>query len=143
MLISKQVPLVDGILALVLLVFLQYVITWGSVRMHWFSRLVKSEPTLLIHNGAFLDMAMREQRVTREELLSVLRGEAVANVGDVAAVVLETDGSFSIVSVNSPPGAVNVLSNVAGATARSLAPTPRAANRRFGVLALYCESKQP
>ena len=116
-LLSKDVALAEGIVALALLVFLQYVITWGSVRSPWISHLVKSEPTLLVRNGAFLDKTMRSQRVTREELLSVLRGKAIGDVADVAAIVLETDGSFSVVSSMPSSGGVNVLANVAGAPA--------------------------
>lgn len=114
-LLSKNVALAEGVVALGLLVLLQYAITWGSVRLAWFRGLVKSEPTLLMHHGAFLDGAMREQRVTREEVLSVLRGQGITAVEDAAAVVLETDGSFSVIS-EAPSGKDgNVLTNVAGA----------------------------
>jgi uncharacterized membrane protein YcaP (DUF421 family) len=115
-LLSKNVALAEGVVALALLVLLQYAITWASVRLAWFRRLVKSEPTLLVHRGAFLDGAMREQRVTREEVLSVLRGQSsITAVEDVAAVVLETDGSFSVISEAPSGGDGNVLVNVAGA----------------------------
>ena len=41
---------------------------------------------------------MLRQRVTREELVSVLRASGKADPSEVAAVVLETDGSFSILA---------------------------------------------
>jgi uncharacterized membrane protein YcaP (DUF421 family) len=97
-LLSKDVALAEGLMALALLVFLQYVISWGSVRLPWFSRMVKSEPTLLVHRGEFLDDAMLQQRVTRGEVLSILRKDGITAVSDAAAVVLETDGSFSVVT---------------------------------------------
>jgi uncharacterized membrane protein YcaP (DUF421 family) len=97
-LLSKDVALAEGPMALALLVFLQYVISWGSVRLPWFSRMVKSEPTLLVHRGEFLDDAMLQQRVTRGEVLSILRKDGITAVSDAAAVVLETDGSFSVVT---------------------------------------------
>jgi uncharacterized membrane protein YcaP (DUF421 family) len=97
-LLSKDVALAEGVMALALLVFLQYVISWGSVRLPWFSRMVKSEPTLLVHRGEFLDDAMLQQRVTRGEVLSILRKDGITAVSDAAAVVLETDGSFSVVT---------------------------------------------
>ncbi len=58
-LLSKSVPLAEGALGLALLVSLQFEITWLSVRAPWFDRLVKSEPTLLLRKGAFLDRALR------------------------------------------------------------------------------------
>ena len=118
-LLSKNVALAEGVVALGLLVLLQYAITWASVRLAWFRHLIKSEPTLLVHHGAFLDGAMREQRVTREEVHSVLRGQGIASVEDAAAVVLETDGSFSVISEAPSGGGGNVLVNVAGAAENS------------------------
>ena len=45
------VALVEGLTAFVLLIFLQFVLTWLSVRSRAVSRLVKSEPTLLVYQG--------------------------------------------------------------------------------------------
>ncbi|HYO29929.1 MAG TPA: hypothetical protein VER37_05050, partial [Thermomicrobiales bacterium] len=58
-LLSKDVALVEGIIALALLVGLQYVVTWLVVRFPAVGRAVKSEPTLLLHRGRFLDGSMR------------------------------------------------------------------------------------
>ena len=118
-LLSKDVALAEGVLALALLVFLQFAITWASVRAPWFSGLIKSEPTLLVHRGAFLDTALRKQRVTREEILSVLRNEGVTAVAEAAAVVLETDGSFSVLKNQAAEPRASTLANVAGATEES------------------------
>ncbi len=104
-LLSKSVSLAEGVLALALLIALQFVITWSSIRSERVQRFIKAEPTLLLHRGRFLDAAMRAQRVTREELLAVLRGNGEAEPGKVAAVVLETDGSFSVLSDTPSPAA--------------------------------------
>jgi uncharacterized membrane protein YcaP (DUF421 family) len=96
-LLSESVALAEGLLAFALLVGLQYAVAWLSVRSPRFDALVKSEPSLLLHRGRFLDCAMRRQRVTREEVVSALRSSGLAWPGDAAAVVLETDGSLSVV----------------------------------------------
>ena len=112
-LLSKSVSLAEGVLALALLIALQFGITWSSVRSGRVQRFVKAEPTLLLHRGCFLDAAMRAQRVTREEILAVLRGSGEIGPTEVAAVVLETDGSFSVLS-NGPSPALgqDTLSDV-------------------------------
>lgn len=96
-LLDKSVPLAEGVVALGLLVLLQYAITWQSVRSPRLRGLIKDEPTLLLHRGRFLDAAMKAQRVTREEVFAALRADGVADAGGIAAVVLETDGSISVV----------------------------------------------
>lgn len=109
-LLSKEVSLAEGVVAFALLIGLQFVVTWTSVRVPWFSRLVKSEPVLLFHDGHFLPQAMRRARLIQEEVLSVLREQGVARLEAVEAVVLETDGSLSVIRRTDKP--VETLSNV-------------------------------
>jgi uncharacterized membrane protein YcaP (DUF421 family) len=96
-LLSKDVALAEGLLALTLLVLLQFVLAWLSVRSPRVQELLKSEPTLLLYEGRFLDGAMRQERITREEVLAALRGSGVSEPEQAAAVVLESDGSISVV----------------------------------------------
>ncbi|MBU8536600.1 DUF421 domain-containing protein [Falsiroseomonas tokyonensis] len=111
-LLSKSVALVEGLAAFALLAGLQYVVAWLSVRSTRFSDLVKSEPTLLLHHGRFLESAMRAQRVTRAEVLAALRSSGAATPEQVAAVVLETDGSLSVIQNANPVGAAGTLDDV-------------------------------
>ncbi len=102
-LLSKSVALVEGVLALALLIFLQFSIAWLSVRSPKFRQLVKSEPALIAHRGAFLDSAMMRERITREEILAALRSSNIGDISGVQAVVLETDGSLSVLGgLNDP-----------------------------------------
>ena len=96
-LLSRSVALVEGVTGLVVLVALQYAVAWLSVRSDLVSRLVKSEPTLLLHHGAFLPAALRGQRVTESEVRSALRASGIAEPSGAAAVILETDGSMSVI----------------------------------------------
>ncbi len=95
-LLSKDVPLTEGILALATLILLQYAITWASIRIPWFKGLVKSRPTILLCRGSLIDSALLAQRVTRDEVHAVLRSQGISAIEDVSALVLETDGSFSV-----------------------------------------------
>ena len=94
---SSGVALAEGLLALALLVGLQFLVTWLSVRSSAVSHLVKSEPTLLLYRGEFLHQRMRRARVTEEEVRAAVREQGVGSLGEVEAVVLETDGSLSVV----------------------------------------------
>lgn len=96
-LLDRHVPLLEGMCALALLIFLQYAITWLSVRSEKIQGIVKGEPTLLVNDGRYLDAALRAQRITREEVEAALRQQGIAGLDGVACVVLETDGSLSAV----------------------------------------------
>ena len=108
-LLSKSVSLVEGMTAFALLIALQFAITWLSVRWQGFQKLIKAEPTLLLHNGRFLDGALKTQRVTREEVLAVMRASGQGEVDAAAAVILETDGSLSVI-----PGRLKTASSLEG-----------------------------
>jgi uncharacterized membrane protein YcaP (DUF421 family) len=114
-LLSKSVALVEGLAAFALLAGLQYLVAWLSVRSPRFSDLVKSEPTLLLHRGRFLEGAMRAQRVTRAEVLAALRSSGAVDSGQVAVVVLETDGSLSVIQNASQSEGIGTLDGIGGA----------------------------
>ena len=96
-LLSKDVTLAQGALAIALLVALQFAITWSSVRMRWVRRLATGEPALLLFRGTLLTEALRRARVTEDEARAAVRSAGIASLQEVEALVLETDGSFSVV----------------------------------------------
>ena len=56
---------------------------------------MKSEPVLLYRRG-YLGGPMRRERVTRDEVRQAARASGHASLADVEAVVLETDGTLSV-----------------------------------------------
>lgn len=95
-LLSKNVALVEGATAFALLILLQFIVAWASVRSDQVRGWVKAQPTLLFHQGEFLPAALREERVTEAEVRAAVRSHGFVNMSQVGAVVLETDGSFSV-----------------------------------------------
>nr|WP_298375822.1 YetF domain-containing protein [uncultured Halomonas sp.] len=101
--LSKSVTLFQGALALALLIGMQYAVTWSSVRMSWVRQLVTGEPALLFYQGQALPDALRKARVTQDELQAAVRASGLIDMSEVQAVVLETDGSFSVMSNATTP----------------------------------------
>ena len=100
-LLNRDVSLAEGTLALALLIGLQYLVTWTSVRVGWIRKLVTGEPALLFYQGQMLKSAMRAARVTEDEVRSAIRSSGLSSLDGVEAVILETDGSFSVVKKGS------------------------------------------
>jgi uncharacterized membrane protein YcaP (DUF421 family) len=96
-LLSGDVALAEGLLAFATLIALQFAVAWLSVRSPKVQELVKSEPALLFFEGRYLDGSLRRERVAREEVRAAVRAAGVASLDEVTAVVLETDGTFSVV----------------------------------------------
>jgi len=113
-LLSKETAITDGLLAIGLLLLLQYVVAWLSISSPRFRRAVKNQPAMLFYDGEFLNDQLRTERVTRDEVLSAVRSQGVEDLAHLRAVVLETDGSLSVIRASGPAPAHS-----------SLAPVPR------------------
>jgi uncharacterized membrane protein YcaP (DUF421 family) len=98
MLVSRSTPLADGLLALGVLVALQFVVAWSSVRWRRFEQIVKSEPSLLVYRGRTREDVLLAQRVSHDEVLAALRSAGLPDLTAAGAVVLETDGTFSVIA---------------------------------------------
>jgi len=96
-LLSPDVALAQGVTAFATLIALQFAVAWISVRWPRAARLVRSEPTLLLRRGEVLPDALRRARVTEAELRTIIRTSAHPDPDRVAAVILESDGSFSVI----------------------------------------------
>lgn len=112
-LLSSSVALAEGLLAFAVLIFLQFAVTWLSVRSNAVRRLVKNEPRMLFYDGEFLREAMRSERVTEGEIRAAARQQGIKDLDGIGAAVLETDGSVSVVPP-ADPGSGSALSDVVG-----------------------------
>ena len=95
--LSNTTALVEGAAALGLLVALQFAITWLTIRLPVVDRLVKARPTLLLEDGRLIETALVRERVTPAEVRAAVRSAGLASFEEVDAVVLETDGSVSVI----------------------------------------------
>ncbi|OYW53430.1 MAG: hypothetical protein B7X99_13485 [Rhizobiales bacterium 17-65-6] len=95
--LQESVALAEGATALAVLIFLQFAVTFWSVRSDWFAKAVRAEPTLLLRNGELCVEAMRRQRVTPDEARSAVRAAGGNDLADVQAVILESDGTLSVI----------------------------------------------
>lgn len=95
--LSKDVALIDGVLAFFLLIFLQYIITFLSARYKTISNLVKSTPALLVYKGEMLRQVMKKERIAEDEIYAILRQKGLGSIEEADAIVLETDGSLTVI----------------------------------------------
>jgi uncharacterized membrane protein YcaP (DUF421 family) len=95
--LQESVALAEGAVALALLIIAQFAVTYTSVRSRRFAAIVRSEPALLARNGRYCEATMRRERVTKGEALSAVRSSGARDIADVASLILESDGSMSVV----------------------------------------------
>ncbi|RIW38441.1 DUF421 domain-containing protein [Bacillus salacetis] len=95
-LINKKVTLAQGTTAFIMLIGLQYIIAKLAVHIPLINKLIKSEPQIIYLDGEYHTEAMKKERVMKKEILQAARSQGISSMEEVDAVVLETDGSISV-----------------------------------------------
>jgi uncharacterized membrane protein YcaP (DUF421 family) len=106
-LVNEGVALAEGAAALSLLILMQYLVAAASVRWDGFARIVRSEPGILVRKGEFCRHAMVRERVTEREILSAVRASGATGIQDADLVVMESDGTISVISSGDPSSALS------------------------------------
>jgi uncharacterized membrane protein YcaP (DUF421 family) len=96
-LLNADVSYSEGALAFVVLALLQLAASWLSTRWPAARAVIQSQPALLLRDGDLLAAELRRERVTAGEVRQALRAQGYGDQHDIAAVVLETDGTFSVI----------------------------------------------
>ena len=103
---NNDIPLLNGIAALIGLVFMQTVISVISLKFRSISRFVSGKPSILINKGKIDYKILKKEKITIDELLEQLRIQGYFNIKYVQYALLETDGNLSVVpttNYNSTP----------------------------------------
>jgi len=98
--LSSSVAWSEGALALGLLAALQFVVAWSSVHVPWVRSAVTSAPTVLLRDGQPDLAALARQRITEESLRQAVRSAGIGGLERVSAVVLECNGTISVISTS-------------------------------------------
>lgn len=91
-----EVPLVEGIAGIAGLVVLQYAMAATAARFPGFQNVIKATPRMLYYGDEFFEQTMKQERITRVEILAAARSQGFTSFNDISAVVLETNSDLSI-----------------------------------------------
>ncbi|MCV7153355.1 DUF421 domain-containing protein [Mycolicibacterium pyrenivorans] len=97
-LLNTDVSFAEGATAFALLATLQFLAATVSSRLGAGRSVLTARPTLLVSQGRLLDDALRRQRVSADEIRQAIRSSGQGDVSQIAAVVLETDGTLSVIA---------------------------------------------
>ena len=96
--VIDSVSIIEALTAIFLLLAAQYLLTKGILSSNTLAKLVKTSPTLLVHDGHFIDEALRRERVTPSEVRASFRENGVISLDEAKWGFLESDVSFSVIS---------------------------------------------
>mgnify|MGYP001554028182 CR=1 FL=1 len=97
-LLNADVSFAEGAFALALLAAMQCLVA-KIARQPIGRAVVTARPKVLLTNGTFLHDALRSERVGVEDVRQAVRASGHGDLAAIAAVVLESDGSMSVIGV--------------------------------------------
>ena len=95
--VGPDSSLTGGLIAAFSLLSANWLINRLALRSARLQRLVIGQPVVLINHGEFVDMNLRREGLTRDEVIAAMREHGVAQAEDVELAVLEVDGMISFV----------------------------------------------
>src|SRR5699024_7715918 len=106
---AQDVSLVQALVALVLLVTLQWVMAVCRARWKTMRRLFVAPPVLQGYAGHILPKAQRSPRLTEYDIQTAARQSGHGSLSDIYAVILDQDGAFSVIGKQSIDDGSSVL----------------------------------
>ncbi|MEH3114213.1 DUF421 domain-containing protein [Pedobacter terrae] len=97
--VPMQIPdkgILQGVLVLFCAFVFQRGITYLSIKKHSIELLTNGKESLLVKNGVIITDQLIKTKISREQMLAILRNNGIYNLGEVQRVYLEACGIFSI-----------------------------------------------
>ncbi|WIW44514.1 DUF421 domain-containing protein [Bradyrhizobium sp. 62B] len=88
----------QSLIGFFILIGLQFIVAFSVAHWSQLRVIVNPQPALLLLRGKFVHDAMRRQRVAEADVRAAIRHKGIDRVEDVGAVVLEADGTFSVIN---------------------------------------------
>ncbi len=89
-------PIVNGIIAVFLLVFLETALACISLKSGKLRRVVNGAPVIIINRGKVNRASLKRLRITTDELLETLRSQGVFDISTVQYAIIEPNGQLSV-----------------------------------------------
>ncbi|MDG5470923.1 DUF421 domain-containing protein [Jeotgalibacillus sp. ET6] len=93
---DPYVNMFKAVFPMLLLMSLQVLLSWFSLRNKSFRDLVDGKPSVLIRNGQLMKDEMRRNRYNIDDLMQQLREKEIFNLHDVEFAILEPSGILTV-----------------------------------------------
>ena len=104
----KNIPFIEGAASIIVLYVLQFLVTKYASISPQFSSYILSDPKIVFYQGQFLVDAMQDERLTRQELESVMRSNGIHSFDEIEAIVFESDATLNVITKNKDKGSAGV-----------------------------------
>ncbi len=89
----------DGLLLVATILFWSWLLSFIAYRWKWFARVTHPRSLSLIKDGKINRRSLRQELITQEELLSIVREHGLESIEEVADARMEGDGQVSVIPI--------------------------------------------
>lgn len=93
---DPNVPLLRGLIPVAVLVVMEMIISVAMLKSTRIARIVTGKPIVVVQDGKLLQSALKQLRMTVDDLFESLRSQGIFDLQDVALAVVETSGNVSV-----------------------------------------------
>ena len=101
--LDPTIPLHYGILAIAVLVIMEIIYSYLSIKCPFFMQLTQGRPTVIIEHGKINEKELLKNRLSIAELNEELRMKNIS-LNDVYMAIIENNGQLSIIPTNAAAG---------------------------------------
>ncbi|MEQ8558914.1 MAG: DUF421 domain-containing protein [Henriciella sp.] len=112
--VSKSVTALESVGGIATLLLLQWLLTKSMLYSRLVSRLVKARPVVLVEDGVFQTDAMKQERLTKREVMAALRENGLVDPDQAKWVILETDATLSVIPKQAGEDPARAMEDVHG-----------------------------
>ena len=94
---DPDIPLLNAVLPILFILAVEVILSTLKNKSEKLKGFMEGKPTYIIYKGRLLQSALRENRISVNELLSEMRIQGVGNIDDVYYAIAEQNGSLSLI----------------------------------------------
>lgn len=93
---DPDIPLLNAIVPIIFIISVEIIISTIKNRSSALKNAFDGHPVYIIYKGRLLEDALRDNRISLDELLSSIRGQNVFDISEVEYAIIEQNGTLSI-----------------------------------------------
>ena len=94
---DPSLSLLNGMISICTLIFLQVLISWLSTKSEFFKNIITGAPSILIDGGRINIHELKQLRITLTDFMEQLRIEGYPSPNQIQYAIMESNGQLSII----------------------------------------------
>lgn len=106
---DTSVPILHAVIPVLFILFIEIITAALKNRFPLLKRAVEGTPVYIIYKGRLLQKALRDNRISINEVLSELRVQGIGDISEVEYGIIEQNGKIAVIKKNTDTLAHNVI----------------------------------